>query len=99
MTYFRFERLEIWRLAREFVVDVYRITRKFPKEELFGLISQTRQAATSIILNIAEGSDRASDKDFKRFLQIALTSLEEVVTASYIALDQKFISDEEFSYL
>lgn len=97
--FFRFENLEIWKLAREFIVEIYKITRKFPKDELFGLIAQLRRAAISIILNIAEGSDRKSDKEFKRFLRISITSLEEVVTGLYIALDQNFITKDEFNHL
>jgi len=96
---FRFENLEVWKLARNFVVEIYKITIKFPKDELFGLTSQIRRAAISINLNIAEGSDRKSDIEFKRFLRIALTSLEEVVTALYIALDQNFINQQEFDKL
>lgn len=98
MAYFRFEKFACWVLAREFVSDIYKITRKFPKEELFGLVSQMRRAATSIMLNIAEGSDRGSDKEFKRFLFMSLASLEEVVASLYVAFDQKFITDEEFKF-
>jgi len=98
-SYFRFEKLEVWKLAREFVVEIYIITRKFPKDELFGLISQLRRAAISILLNITEGCDRRSDVDFKRFLRIALTSLEEVVSGLYVSLDQSFIRKSEFDCL
>lgn len=94
--YFRFEKLEVWQLAREFVGEIYKITRKFPRDELFGLISQLRRAATSILLNIAEGSDRKSDNEFRRFLRMSITSLEEVVSGLYISLDQNFISKKEF---
>jgi four helix bundle protein len=97
--YFRFERLEVWQLARKFVVDIYEITRKFPKDELFGLVAQLRRAAISILLNIAEGSDRKSDIDFRRFLRMSLTSLEEVVSGLYVSLDQKFIKQNEFDKL
>ncbi len=97
--YFRFERLEVWQLAREFVGAIYKITRKFPKDELFGLVSQLRRAATSILLNIAEGSDRKSDAEFKRFLRMAITSLEEVISGLYISLDQNFINENEFDKL
>ncbi|KKR03950.1 MAG: S23 ribosomal protein [Parcubacteria group bacterium GW2011_GWF2_39_13b] len=97
--YFRFERLEVWQLARKFTVKIYRLTKKFPKDELFGLVSQLRRAAISIILNIAEGSDRKSDIDFRRFLRISLSSLEEVVSGLYISLDQNFMSQREFEEL
>lgn len=97
--YFRFEKLEVWQLARKFVVEIYRVTRKFPKDELFGLVSQLRRAAISILLNIAEGSDRKSDVDFRRFLRMALTSLEEVISGLYIVLDQNFINRDEFDKL
>ncbi|OGZ34275.1 MAG: hypothetical protein A2Y98_00210 [Candidatus Portnoybacteria bacterium RBG_19FT_COMBO_36_7] len=86
-------------MTRKFVVETYKITRKFPKDELFGLISQLRRAATSILLNIAEGSDRKSDMEFKRFLRMSLTSLEEVISGLYISIDQKFISKIEFDKL
>ena len=98
-SYFRFEKLEVWQLARKFVVKIYKITREFPKDELFGLISQLRRAAISIILNITEGTDRGSDIEFKRFLRMALTSLEEVISGLYISLDQNFITKSEFDYL
>lgn len=97
--YFRFEKLEVWQLARMFVVEIYKITRKFPKDELFALVSQLRRAATSILLNIAEGSDRKSDAEFKRFLRMSLTSLEEVISGLYISIDQSFIGEEEFDNL
>ena len=97
--YFRFEKLEVWQLAREFVGEIYGITRKFPKDEIFGLISQLRRAATSILLNIAEGSDRKSDIDFRRFLRMSLTSLEEVISGLYISLDQNFINQKDFEKL
>lgn len=96
--YYKFERLEIWNIARKFISEIYSLTKKFPKEELFGLTSQIRRAAVSIALNIAEGCNR-SQKEFAHFLRIALTSLEEVVTALYIASDLKLIDKEEFDKL
>lgn len=98
MTY-RFEKLEVWQRARKFTVDVYNVTSHFPKGELFGLTSQIRRASLSIALNIAEGSDRKSDKDFVRFLRISIGSIEEVITGLFIAKDLQFISDEDFSRL
>lgn len=91
---FKFENLEIWKLARSFVVEIYKITRAFPKDEIFGLTSQVRRAAVSIALNIAEGSHRGSDPDFHRFLVMARSSIDEVMTVLYIARDQNFVDDK-----
>jgi four helix bundle protein len=96
---FRFEKLHIWQDARVFVGDIYKITLKFPKEEKFGLIDQIRRAAVSITLNIAEGSDRKSDLEFRRFLRMAITSLAEVVTGLYLALDQNYLNKKEFDVI
>lgn len=96
---FRFEKLEIWQDARKFVNKIYKVTKNFPSEERFGLVDQIRRAALSIILNIAEGSDRKSDKDFARFLRTSITSVEEVVSALYIALDQGYLKQLAFDEL
>ncbi len=96
---FRFEKLNIWQDAREFANSIYAATKEFPKEEKFGLVNQLRRAGISVALNIAEGSDRKSDAEFKRFLRMAISSCEEVVTGLYIAQDQKFINKEDFDML
>lgn len=96
---FRFEKLEVWQDARKFANRIYLVTRDFPSEEKFGLVDQIRRAAVSIALNIAEGSDRKSDLEFKRYLRIALTSVEEVVAALYISLDLGFINKSAFDSL
>ncbi len=93
---FRFEKFDIWHDARRFASKIYTLTRNFPKEERFGLTDQLRRAVISVALNIAEGSDRKSDLEFRRFLRIAMGSLEEVVTALYIALDQNYLSKQKF---
>lgn len=89
----------MWQDARRFAGSVYKVTVGFPKVEIFGLVDQLRRAAVSIALNIAEGSDRKSDKEFIRYLRMAITSVEEVVTALYISLDQKYIFQEQFDQL
>lgn len=99
MPYYRFENLEVWKLARQFVNIIYKISKDFPKDELFCLTSQIRRAALSIMLNITEGSDRKSDVEFIRFLRISFTSLEEVVAGCYVALDQGYMSKERFEYI
>lgn len=96
---FRFEKLQVWQDARNFAGRIYKITAKFPREETFGLRDQLRRASVSIALNIAEGSDRKSDKEFIRFLRTAITSTEEVVTGLYIALDQNYLDKDIFQSL
>lgn len=96
---FRFEKLTVWQDARKFASKIYQATVNFPKIEKFGLIDQLRRAAVSIALNIAEGSDRKSDLDFKRYLRMSITSCEEVVTALYIALDQGYIKQKDFDII
>lgn len=97
--YFKFERLTVWKNAREFANHIYRITKKFPQNEQFGITNQLRRAATSVILNIAEGNERQSDQDFQRFLRMAIASLNETVAALYIALDQQLMTRKEFETL
>jgi four helix bundle protein len=96
---YRFEKLKVWHQARDFCSDIYKLTKSFPKEEMFGLTSQIRRAASSIALNIAEGSNRKSDNEFARFLKIAQASLCETVTALYLALDQQYVTKGTFQEL
>jgi len=71
-------KLEAFTLAHELVMEVYRVTKTFPKEELFGLTSQLRRSAMSIPSNIVEGSARSSEKEYLRFLEIAHSSAREL---------------------
>ena len=93
---FKFETLNIWKEAVNFISEVYRLTKQFPNWETYSLTSQLTRAATSISLNIAEGSSRTSKKDFGRFIQISLGSLNEVVTCLYIAKNENYIDSGEF---
>ena len=90
-----FKELKIWQKGRKFVKDIYILTRKFPKEELFVLTSQLRRAAISIPSNIAEGSGRGTDKDFARFLDMATGSAYELESQLYIACDLDYYAEEE----
>jgi four helix bundle protein len=74
------ERLEVWQTAVDFVVDVYRETESFPKDERFGLTSQVRRAAVSVAANIAEGAGRDSHREFAYFLSNAQGSVSELAT-------------------
>jgi|AntAceMinimDraft_16_1070373.scaffolds.fasta_scaffold451022_1 four helix bundle protein len=77
--------LDAWRKSLDLVEMVYKVTKEFPKEELYGLTNQLRRAAVSIPSNIAEGAGRGSKKEFIQFLHIALGSLSEVETQLIIA--------------
>jgi four helix bundle protein len=73
-----YERLAAWQKSHRLVLLVYRATSKWPKTELYGLVSQARRAAFSIPLNIAEGSAKRGSREFRRFLDIALGSFSEL---------------------
>ncbi|TSC91260.1 MAG: S23 ribosomal protein [Parcubacteria group bacterium Gr01-1014_2] len=92
-----FQKLEVWKLARKLVSEIYRITKLFPKEEQFSLSSQLRRAAISVPLNIAEGSARRTKKDFASFIRIAMGSLLEVYTCIEIANDEKYINISDYN--
>lgn len=94
-----FRDLDVWKLSIEFVKNIYQITNKFPKSELFGLASQLRRAAISIPSNIAEGQGRNSSKEFKQFLGVAQGSLAEVETQLIISNEIKYLFGEYLSSL
>ena len=93
---YSFEKLEKWRISKDFVSDIYRITTCFPKEELFGLTSQLRRAAVSVSANLAEGSSRTSTKDQARFTVLSYSSALEVLNHIIIAKDLGYLSTEEY---
>ena len=82
-------------MSRVFCSDVYRITSSFPETEKFGITSQLRRASVSVPSNIAEGCSRKSNKDFSRFLEIAIGSMYELETQLTISNDLGFLDDEE----
>ena len=94
-----FRKLKVYQRAIEFIVEVYKLSKLFPREELYGLTSQIRRAVSSISLNIAEGSGNNSGKEFKRFLEIALRSDYEVMTCLEIALRLNYLERNDFNRL
>src|SRR5438477_5251096 len=87
-----YRELTVWQQAMELVLMVYRDSRSFPREELYGLTGQLRRAAISVPSNIAEGQGRRSTKEFLKHLSIARGSLLEVQTQIEIGLRLKFVS-------
>jgi four helix bundle protein len=93
------DKLDVWRKAVEFVIEVYKATERFPREEKFGLTSQVRRAAFSIPTNIAEGAARRSSREFVYFLSNAQGSASEVETELLIANRLGYLGDSTFSEL
>jgi four helix bundle protein len=96
MKILRFEDLEVWKEARQLTQRVYALTRKKEFSKDFSLPDQIRRAAISITSNIAEGFDAQSNAEFVRFLRYSRRSASEVKNQLYIALDQHYITQEEF---
>lgn len=96
---YSFEKLEVWKISKDFVIEIYKTTSSFPKEELFGLTSQIRRAAISIPANLAEGSSRTSIKDQARFTVLSYSSALEVLNHIIISKDLKYISNDDYALL
>jgi four helix bundle protein len=94
-----FEEFEVWKNGREIVLNVYRLTGQRAFASDFGLKNQIRRASISIISNIAEGYESQTNNLFIRYLRIAKGSCGEVRSQLYVALDQKYISEEDFKKL
>ncbi len=90
-----YQDLAIWKKAMQLVVQVYHLTRRFPREEMHGLTSQMRRAAVSIPTNIAEGWGRGSRKEYIQFLRIARGSLLELETLLAISRNLRYLSQED----
>ncbi len=93
---FKFEKLRVWQKAIELADDVDKLTKTFPKDEVYVLTSQMKRAADSVSLNIAEGSTGQSNAEFVRFLRYALRSDIEVVNCLHLAIRRGYISQETF---
>jgi four helix bundle protein len=93
---FNFEKLEVWQKSIFLADVIYSQTRGFPADERFGLTNQMRRSVVSVSSNIAEGSSRGSKTDFGRFIEIGTGSVFELVSQSFIARRQDFLSEENF---
>ena len=88
--------LDAWKDSMELVVQIYNITKGFPKEELYGLTIQIRRAAVSVPANVSEGAGRNYSKEFIRFLRIAQASLSEIETLLQISLRLNYLDKGMF---
>ena len=89
----KFEDLEVWKKAHQLVLNVYKITKDFPPEERFGLVSQVRRAAISVPANLAEGFKKRTQKDKCNFYNIAQGSLEELRYYIILSKDLEYLTD------
>jgi four helix bundle protein len=97
MISFKFEKLIIWQKSMDFGENIFLLSSRFPKDEIYNLTSQIRRAVDSIALNISEGAIGQSVPEFKKFIGYSIRSLAEVVTCLHKASRRNYISDEEFS--
>lgn len=94
-----YKRLNVWKEAHELTLLVYKVTKTFPRDELFGLTSQFRRSVISVVANIVEGQARASKKEFLQFLYISNGSLVEVEYYCELARDLDYIDQKMFMLL
>jgi four helix bundle protein len=92
-----YNKLEVWVEARKLTNLIYEFSKVFPKDEIYGLTNQMRRCSVSIPSNIAEGCGRQTAKDTINFLHISRGSLYELETQCYVALDQKYIDENNFN--
>ena len=92
----RYEDLDVWKQARLLAASTYKITENLRSRDLF-LMRQMRGAAVSILSNIAEGFGRSTNKEFAQFLSVSRASASELQSQCYIALDQQFITGQDFA--
>ncbi len=92
-----FKELTIWKEAKDLSITIYKLTNSFPKSEIYGIISQINRASVSIPSNIAEGAGRNTNKDFSRFISIAIGSSFELETQLIIAHEIGYIGEKPFN--
>lgn len=90
-----FEQLTVWEEAQSLAVDIYKVTKNFPKEEIFGITNQVRRSSSSISANIAEGFGRRSPKDKLQFYTIAYGSLLETKNFIYLSMKLGYLGQDE----
>jgi four helix bundle protein len=95
----KFENLPLFKDSYNLVLEVYRVTKNFPKIEIYGLTSQIRRSASSVVANIVEGNSRNHKKEHIEFLSIAKGSLEETKFHLMLSKDLGYLTEEEYNYI
>lgn len=91
-----FESLDVWKVAHELALFVYKVSSRFPQQEKFGITTQLRRAATAVPANIAEGNGRGTAREYAYFCRVAKGSLEEARYFALLARDLGFLSSEDY---
>lgn len=99
MTRMPFKQLRIWQKAMGLADGIYTLTESFPKTEQYGLVSQMRRAAVSVVCNIAEGSQRGTDRDYSNFIAMSRGSLAELETQIFLAFRRSFFEERSMQTL
>jgi four helix bundle protein len=94
-----FKKQKVWQKSHRLTLAIYRVTKSFPKDELYGLTGQIRRAGSSIPANIAEGCGRDGDAEFARFLQIAMGSASELEYHLLLSHDLGYLNDQDYAEL
>ena len=91
-----FHQLKVWEKAHFIVMEIYTVTKRFPKEEIYGQKSQLRRSAASVPTNIAEGCGGGTQKELAQFLQVAMGSASEVEYLLFLAKDLKYLEEKSY---
>ena len=91
-----YKTLDVWKRSIDVTKEIYVVTKRFPKDELYGLVSQMRRAAVSVASNIAEGCGRKTEKEFVTFLYNAMGSLKEVECQVFISKELEYLDEKDF---
>ncbi len=94
-----YKKLEVWKRARKLVLETYKATDTFPNREMYGITSQLRRSAISVVANIAEGSAKKGSREYRRYLDIALGSLAELDCLLVVSNDLGLLADDKFLHL
>jgi len=94
-----FRNMKVWEKAHKLTIETYKVTKNYPKDELYGITSQMRRSSASIPTNIAEGCGRLTDPDFARFLTIAMGNAKELEYQFILSKDLEYINQKDYEIL